>query len=493
MSLFSKISIITLLILSNNISLFGQTGSHLDTLLTTKLDFVVKEYEEILEQMGDPTNDKSDRLAAKAKFVKLFINNSCPVYNDLNTTEFDLELPPREYGAIFLDTKTINSVTGKIEDIKYDSIIYSNATYFISLAIKKTTNIVYYDKPEYNSSPYWLKFTFTFNSIKYEREKVFMGLKLLSISSLENIDIIDNDNDQIINTFDKCPDIPGNICTYGCPDTDNDCLSDAEELRRIYGNAFYDECPELAGSKENNGCSDLDGDGIYDNIDICPKEYGKKYLYGCPDFDNDSLSESKEFGLIYPDLFDKCPKKYGFKCTFGCPDEDGDCIGDDEDDCPDVKGSKFFNGCPDRDNDRIGDNADKCPCDADNGNDYQGCPYPVYLKPQIRLNNRIGYGGSLTLFGLALQQELKSRSVYEQHENAKIARIGDPLFEEATQNRRNAIVLAGGGVVLTGLTYLRHSIKKNQDKNDYSNNCPYYTSSIELKITPISIGLIYTF
>jgi outer membrane protein OmpA-like peptidoglycan-associated protein len=89
---------------------------------------------------------------------------------------------------------------------------------------------------------------------------------------------LDNDNDGIPDTEDKCPleaeDIDGFEDEDGCPDLDND------------GDGFADKkdrCPNEAGPKENQGCpdTDRDGDGVVDRLDNCPDEAGPADNAGC--------------------------------------------------------------------------------------------------------------------------------------------------------------------------------------------------------------------
>ncbi|MFC7669944.1 OmpA family protein [Hymenobacter humi] len=63
---------------------------------------------------------------------------------------------------------------------------------------------------------------------------------------------------------DKCPDTPGKAALGGCPDADNDGVTD-----------LSDKCPDTpAGTQvDANGCPlvvDQDSDGIIDSLDRCP-------------------------------------------------------------------------------------------------------------------------------------------------------------------------------------------------------------------------------
>ncbi|MFT7603221.1 MAG: OOP family OmpA-OmpF porin, partial [Saprospiraceae bacterium] len=63
----------------------------------------------------------------------------------------------------------------------------------------------------------------------------------------------DRDGDGIIDTNDKCPDVPGLAVLDGCPDKDEDGVADGD-----------DECPDVAGLSKFAGCPDSDSDGIID-------------------------------------------------------------------------------------------------------------------------------------------------------------------------------------------------------------------------------------
>jgi len=111
-------------------------------------------------------------------------------------------------------------------------------------------------------------------------------------------------------------------------DTDNDGIINSK-----------DKCPELPGLAENGGCpNDRDGDGIFDAEDKCPRYKGTAKLKGCPpDTDKDGLH----------DKIDKCPNLVGIVKNDGCPsDKDGDGVWDSIDDCPYKSGKKENNGCP---------------------------------------------------------------------------------------------------------------------------------------------------
>jgi len=81
----------------------------------------------------------------------------------------------------------------------------------------------------------------------------------------------DTDKDGITDAEDNCPTEAGTIKTKGCPDTDKDGIADKE-----------DKCPTIAGLIAFKGCKDSDLDGISDPDDKCPNEYGTKENNGCP-------------------------------------------------------------------------------------------------------------------------------------------------------------------------------------------------------------------
>ncbi|MFC6266766.1 thrombospondin type 3 repeat-containing protein [Frigoriflavimonas asaccharolytica] len=148
----------------------------------------------------------------------------------------------------------------------------------------------------------------------------------------------DKDEDGVLHYLDQCPYDAGPIENNGCPwpDTDGDFLIDKD-----------DACPIVAGPLENNGCPwpDTDNDGILDKDDACPTVVGLKDNNGCPDprikcleitksdsisFKNfklknnnlsknyegladlivQKISEEKDFGLIYIELFETEPSCY---------------------------------------------------------------------------------------------------------------------------------------------------------------------------------------
>lgn len=136
------------------------------------------------------------------------------------------------------------------------------------------------------------------------------------------------DEDHVPDYEDACPNVPGSVSAYGCPDSDRDGIRDSDDM-----------CPFQSGTKSFNGCPDSDGDGIQDKDDRCPDVVGKHELNGCADSDGDGVAD--------PD--DQCQ---GMELSIavdakGCPlDRDGDGIPDHEDKCPQEAGVAARNGCP---------------------------------------------------------------------------------------------------------------------------------------------------
>lgn len=127
-----------------------------------------------------------------------------------------------------------------------------------------------------------------------------------------------------------------------------------------------DKCPEKIGFTTPDGCPDSDNDGLSDIVDICPKNPGRT-KDGCPDRDNDNVVDHR----------DECPSIAG-ELANGCPnpDSDGDGIKNDDDRCPDVRGVSP-SGCPNQDGDALVDIDDQCPTEPEVVNGYKdndGCP-----------------------------------------------------------------------------------------------------------------------
>jgi OOP family OmpA-OmpF porin len=120
----------------------------------------------------------------------------------------------------------------------------------------------------------------------------------------------DTDRDGILDSEDKCVDVPGVAKYQGCPipDTDKDGILDPD-----------DKCIDVAGVAEYDGCPipDTDGDGILDPDDDCIDVAGVAEYEGCPIPDTDGD------GILDPD--DDCKNDpettNGFEDGDGCPDE----------------------------------------------------------------------------------------------------------------------------------------------------------------------------
>lgn len=163
---------------------------------------------------------------------------------------------------------------------------------------------------------------------------------------------------------DNCPTEEGysNADTFGCPDEDNDGVSQG-------GDAFPDDETQW---------QDQDGDGYGDNPngttpDSCILLIGTSTIdrYGCPDEDGDGASDINDLWLgddsqyfdsdndSYGDLAegtdgDYCPDEFGTATQGvmkGCPDSDGDGYADSDDAFPDEE-SQWLDG----DGDGWGDN-----------------------------------------------------------------------------------------------------------------------------------------
>lgn len=114
--------------------------------------------------------------------------------------------------------------------------------------------------------------------------------------------VIDRDNDGVVDSLDRCPDVAGLAALKGCPDKDGDGIADID-----------DKCPSVAGLSKYQGCPipDTDGDGINDEEDKCPTVAGVARYQGCPvpDTDKDGVNDEE----------DKCPTEVGPASNFGCP------------------------------------------------------------------------------------------------------------------------------------------------------------------------------
>ncbi len=142
---------------------------------------------------------------------------------------------------------------------------------------------------------------------------------------------LDTDKDGVSDKNDNCPDTPTGVAVdkMGCPlDKDADGVAD-----------YLDSCPDVAGLNSLNGCPDADNDGITDADDQCANTQSgvKVDAKGCPmDTDNDGVMDN----------IDRCPNEAGVVALNGCPDADGDGVADLDDKCPYVKGTPENKGCP---------------------------------------------------------------------------------------------------------------------------------------------------
>jgi hypothetical protein len=92
----------------------------------------------------------------------------------------------------------------------------------------------------------------------------------------------DSDGDNVPDSEDECPNIPGPMATKGCPDTDGDGIPDHK-----------DDCPTVFGLEKYKGCPDTDLDGIPDNKDVCPYEAGPASNNGCPVLEKEKEKEKE--------------------------------------------------------------------------------------------------------------------------------------------------------------------------------------------------------
>lgn len=115
--------------------------------------------------------------------------------------------------------------------------------------------------------------------------------------------VLDRDNDGVLDSLDRCPDVAGIAALDGCPDRDGDGIADD-----------LDKCPDQAGLAKYGGCPipDTDGDGINDEEDKCPDVKGYARYQGCPipDTDGDGVNDEE----------DKCPTRPGPASNNGCPE-----------------------------------------------------------------------------------------------------------------------------------------------------------------------------
>jgi OOP family OmpA-OmpF porin len=119
----------------------------------------------------------------------------------------------------------------------------------------------------------------------------------------------DRDGDGVLDSLDKCPDVPGLASLQGCPDRDGDGIIDSE-----------DKCPDVPGLARYQGCPipDTDKDGINDELDKCPTVPGLARYQGCPipDTDGDGVNDEE----------DKCINEKGPASNYGCPEINIDIV-----------------------------------------------------------------------------------------------------------------------------------------------------------------------
>lgn len=77
---------------------------------------------------------------------------------------------------------------------------------------------------------------------------------------LSNNNSLDADLDGVHDYRDNCPDEPGSIFNFGCPNAE----------------------PKLSSIYDKNKSTDADLDGIPDSKDDCPALYGSPFNQGCP-------------------------------------------------------------------------------------------------------------------------------------------------------------------------------------------------------------------
>ena len=206
---------------------------------------------------------------------------------------------------------------------------------------------------------------------------------------------------------DACPNVSGESWqngTYGCPDTDQDGWSDAEDTHPgdqtqwadvdgdgygdNPGGANPDACPTQPGnSTQGNrlGCLDNDGDGWDNTIDALP-DLPTQWL----DQDGDGYGDNAT-GL-QPDA---CPGEAGTSTIglYGCVDDDGDGYANLTDDFPNDP-TRYI----DSDGDGYDDAEDACPLIAGNSTtDRVGCldsDADGVSNPTLPVGNASGWNAS---------------------------------------------------------------------------------------------------
>jgi len=201
---------------------------------------------------------------------------------------------------------------------------------------------------------------------------------------------------------DHCPAVIGTSSgdRYGCPDTDGDTYSDADDT-------FGKEDGADIAPSDPLRWSDFDGDGFADQIDDdCPtfEGYSTVDRMGCPDTDGDGSSDPEPNWTPTDngsDAFKTDPTQWS--------DADGDGFGDNAtgnlaDDCPLVHGNSWQNntlGCFDTDQDgwadqedaKVNDSSQWSDIDGDGFGDNLGGTTPDFcpsLAGNSTLGNRMG-------------------------------------------------------------------------------------------------------
>ena len=185
----------------------------------------------------------------------------------------------------------------------------------------------------------------------------------------------DSDNDGIDDPSDGCPDLAGTSTSpvNGCPDTDGDGVADAQPGVDGIGEVRLDQGADPFPNDATQ-FTDTDGDGYGDNItgtkgDACPGVAGNSTFdrYGCPDSDGDGASDEG-------DEFPNDPTQIG--------DSDNDGFGDlasgeQPDACPGTAGTSTLDrfGCLDSDGDGQSDLNDPWPSDGSVWSDADGDGY----------------------------------------------------------------------------------------------------------------------
>lgn len=200
-------------------------------------------------------------------FKSLFANKVI-IDNDLITDQSDLEDDEKfktwqEYVARLENFRRSPDINIRSIDFETSSTKYAQQGNIIFVWLYKIVRI-----EEASSAIKEFK-----NVIKLTVSK---NLGHLQISKIEIVTALplDDDNDQIPNSYDNCPKYAskdGNM--YGCIDNDTDCDGIPNK---------EDKCPNVAGVKSARGCPDADGDGVSDFNDQCINIRGPKSNYGCP-------------------------------------------------------------------------------------------------------------------------------------------------------------------------------------------------------------------